>query len=40
LATEGSDGVVQEARGLNPLSVDVVPVTLKEIFLETVAGEN
>jgi ABC-2 type transport system ATP-binding protein len=40
LASEGSDGVVQEARGLNPLSVDVVPVTLKEIFLETVAGEN
>ena len=24
----------------NPVSVDVVPVTLKEIFLETVAGED
>ena len=40
LASEGSAAVVQEARGLNPVSVDVVPVTLKEIFLETVAGEN
>jgi ABC-2 type transport system ATP-binding protein len=40
LASEGSDAVVQEARGLDPISVEVVPVTLKEIFLETVAGEN
>jgi hypothetical protein len=30
---------VDEARALNPVSVDVVPVTLKEIFLETVAAE-
>jgi len=28
-----------EARALNPVSVDVAAVTLKEIFLETVAGE-
>ena len=40
LASEGSGAVVEEARGLNPISVDVVAVTLKEIFLETVAGEN
>ena len=40
LATGGSDAVVQEARALNPVSIDVLPVTLKEIFLETVVGEN
>jgi ABC-2 type transport system ATP-binding protein len=40
LASEGAAAVVQEARALNPVSVDVVPVTLKEIFLETVAGED
>ena len=32
--------IVEEARALNPVSVDVVPVTLKEIFLETVVGED
>ena len=32
--------VVAEARALNPKSVDVLPVTLKEIFLETVGVEN
>jgi hypothetical protein len=40
LASEGAAAVVQEARALNPVSIDVVPVTLKEIFLATVAGEN
>jgi ABC-2 type transport system ATP-binding protein len=40
LASEGAGAVVQEARALNPVSIDVVPVTLKEIFLETVAGED
>ena len=40
LASEGADAIVQEARALDPISVDVAPVTLKEIFLETVAGEN
>jgi ABC-2 type transport system ATP-binding protein len=39
LASNGSAGIVDEARALNPVSVDIVPVTLKEIFLETVAGE-
>jgi ABC-2 type transport system ATP-binding protein len=39
LASNGSPGIVDEARALNPVSVDIVPVTLKEIFLETVAGE-
>jgi ABC-2 type transport system ATP-binding protein len=40
LASGGADAIVQEARALNPVSVDVVPVTLKEIFLETVVGED
>jgi ABC-2 type transport system ATP-binding protein len=40
LSSEGSNGVLEEARGLGPSSIDVAPVTLKEIFLETVSGEN
>ncbi len=39
LSSAGSDRIVDEARALRPVSVDVVPVTLKEIFLETVIGE-
>jgi len=39
LSSAGSDRLVDEARALNPLSVDVTPVTLKDIFLETVVGE-
>jgi ABC-2 type transport system ATP-binding protein len=39
LASAGSQGIVDEARALNPVSVEVVPVTLKDIFLETVVGE-
>jgi hypothetical protein len=40
LSSAGSDRIVDEARALNPVSVDVVPVTLKEIFLDTVIGED
>jgi ABC-2 type transport system ATP-binding protein len=40
LSSGGVDPVVDEARSLNPISVDVTPVTLKEIFLETIAVEN
>ena len=40
LSSAGSDGIVAEARALNPKSVEVMPVTLKDIFLETVAVEN
>jgi ABC-2 type transport system ATP-binding protein len=40
LSSAGSEQIVEESRALNPLSVDVVPVTLKEIFLETVTVEN
>jgi ABC-2 type transport system ATP-binding protein len=40
LSSSGADGIVAEARALNPKAVDVLPVTLKEIFLETVGVEN
>ena len=40
LASSGADAIVEEARRFKPVSVDVLPVTLKEIFLETVASEN
>jgi len=40
LTSAGSDHVVNEARGLNPVSIDVMPVSLKDIFLETVVGED
>jgi len=40
LSSAGAAGIIEEARALGPVSVDVVPVTLKEIFLETVAVEN
>ena len=40
LASHGADDIVEEARVLNPASVDIAPVTLKEIFLETVVGED
>jgi len=40
LASAGADAIVSEARALNPASVEVAPLTLKEIFLESVNGEN
>ena len=40
LATRGAGPVIEEARALNPMAVDVVPLNLKEIFLATVAGED
>jgi ABC-2 type transport system ATP-binding protein len=40
LSSAGAEPILDEARALNPVSVDVVPVTLKEIFLETVAEGN
>jgi len=40
LSSAGAEDILDEARHLNPLSVDVVPVTLKEIFLESVAVEE
>jgi ABC-2 type transport system ATP-binding protein len=40
LSSAGSEQIAAEARVLNPVSVDVAPVTLKEIFLETVIEEE
>jgi ABC-type multidrug transport system ATPase subunit len=40
LTSEGADAILEEARALSPAATDVVPVTLKEIFLETVAAEE
>src|SRR5262249_10907280 len=40
LSSAGAERIVDEARALGPSSVDVIPVTLKDIFLETVAAEN
>jgi ABC-2 type transport system ATP-binding protein len=40
LSSAGADRILDEARALNPVSVDVVPVTLKEIFLDTVTAED
>jgi ABC-2 type transport system ATP-binding protein len=40
LSSAGAERVVDEARALHPVSVDVSAVTLKDIFLETVVGEN
>jgi len=40
LASSGAEGIVEQFRGLQARSVDVAPVTLKEVFLETVGKEN
>jgi len=40
LSSAGIDGVLGEARVLNPLSTDSAPVTLKDIFLDAVAVED
>ena len=40
LSSAGAERIVDEARALNPVAVDVTPVTLKEIFLETVTAED
>jgi ABC-2 type transport system ATP-binding protein len=40
LSSAGAERILDEARALNPVSVDVAPVTLKEIFLETVTAED
>jgi ABC-2 type transport system ATP-binding protein len=40
LSSTGAERILDEGRALGPVSVDVVPVTLKEIFLETVTAEG
>jgi ABC-2 type transport system ATP-binding protein len=39
-AAGGVDDIVAEARALSPVAVDVIPVSLKDIFLETVKAED
>lgn len=39
MSSNGTEDIVARVRALNPVSVDVMPVTLKEIFLETIRGE-
>ncbi len=40
MSNRGAEAVLDEARALGPISTDVVPVTLKEIFLDAVAEEE
>jgi len=40
VSSHGADQILDETRALCPASVDVFPVTLKDIFLETVAAED
>jgi ABC-2 type transport system ATP-binding protein len=40
LSSAGADEIVNEARELNPVSVTVTPLMLRDIFLETVTKEN
>jgi ABC-2 type transport system ATP-binding protein len=40
LSSAGAGALIEETRALHPLSVEVLPVTLKEMFLATVAEEN
>jgi ABC-2 type transport system ATP-binding protein len=40
LSSAGAERILDETRVLNPVSAEVVPVTLKEIFLETVRAED
>ena len=40
LSSAGTERILVEARALNPASIDIVPVTLKEIFLESVKAEG
>ena len=40
LSSAGADAVLAEARALNPVSTDSGPVTLKDIFLDSVAVED
>lgn len=40
LSSAGAESVLAEARALNPVSIDTAPVTLKDIFLDSVATED
>ena len=40
LASGGAEAIVEEAQTLRPVSIDVIPVSLKEIFLESSGVEG
>lgn len=40
LASEGAEWIVEEARTLHPVSIDVIPVSLKDIFLQSSGMEG
>jgi len=40
LSAGGGTAVLDEVRGYRPTSIDVTPVTLKDIFLESVKTED
>jgi len=40
LSSAGGDALIEEAMRFGPVSAELLPVTLKEIFLESVATEN
>jgi ABC-2 type transport system ATP-binding protein len=40
ISSAGGDGILAEARALQPVSTDVSPITLKEIFLESIKAED
>ena len=37
---QNADSVIERARSLDAVSIEVAPVTLRELFLETVTGSN
>jgi ABC-2 type transport system ATP-binding protein len=39
-AQAGTDAILSRARTLNPVSTDVIPLSLKDMFLEVVSTEN
>jgi hypothetical protein len=40
LSSSGGDAVIAELRGYRPASLEASPVTLKDIFLESVRTED
>lgn len=39
MATQNADAIVELVRGMEPVSLDVTPISLREVFLETVKEE-
>jgi hypothetical protein len=40
IVSGGAERLIDEARSLEPVAIDSEPLTLKELFLETVAREE